>query len=547
MTRMTGGQALVKSIIANGVDTIFGLPGVQLDWFFNALHDEGNNIRVMNARHEQGVAYMANGYAQSTGKVGAFAVVPGPGVLNTTAALSTAYAVNAPVLCVTGQIPSVHIGRDLGMLHEIPDQLGTLKGLTKWAERIDHSTDAPGKVNEAFRQLRSGRPRPVAIEMPLDQLAQSAAVELLPAAEGDPAPPVDDDAINAAADLLAEAKSPMIVVGGGVIGAEEELQELAEMLQSPVVANRNGRGALSDRHYLSCTMPTGYRLWPDTDVVLGVGTRMQPHRMNWVHPGGLKVIHVDIDPTELKRVGSPTVGICGAAKSTLAALIEALNRRAPKRASREEEMVALKGEVMAMLEDKLTPQMAWIRAIRAALDDDAIIVDELTQVGYVSRMAMPVYQSRTFLGSGYQGTLGAGFATAIGVKVANPDRQVLSVNGDGGFMYTASELATAVQYNIPLVAVVFADGAYGNVKRMQKNDYDGRMIASDLRNPDFVAFAESFGAVGMRADTPEQLTQTIGEAFRQNAPVIIETPLGDTPDPWGLVYPKAVRPEKAKS
>jgi acetolactate synthase-1/2/3 large subunit len=544
MTRMTGGQALVKSIIANGVDTIFGLPGVQLDWFFNALHDEGNNIRVMNARHEQGVAYMANGYAQSTGKVGAYAVVPGPGVLNTTAALSTAYAVNAPVLCVTGQIPSIHIGRDLGMLHEIPDQLGTLKGLTKWAARIDHATDAPGKVDEAFRQLHSGRRRPVALEMPLDQLAQSAEVDLLAPAVGDPVPPVDEDSVNAAADLLAAAKAPMIVVGGGVIGAEEELKELAELLQAPVVSNRNGRGALSDRHYLSCTMPTGYRLWPKTDVVLAVGSRMQAHRMNWVHPGDLKVIHIDIDPTELKRVSTPTVGIVGGAKVTMAALINALGTRAPKRASREDELMALKSEVFAMLEDKLTPQMAWIKAIRAALDDDAIIVDELTQVGYVSRMAMPVYSSRTFLGSGYQGTLGAGFATAIGVKVANPDRQVLSINGDGGFMYTASELSTAVQYNIPLVAVVFADGAYGNVQRMQKNDYDGRIIASNLRNPDFVAFAESFGAVGMRAETPQDLTRVIGEAFKQNGPVLIEAPLGETPDPWGLVYPRAVRPEK---
>ena len=540
MTRMTGGQALVKSIIANGVDTIFGLPGVQLDWFFNALHDEGNNIRVLNARHEQGVAYMANGYAQSTGKVGAYAVVPGPGVLNTTAALSTAYAINAPVLCVTGQIPSVQIGRGFGALHEIPDQLGVLERLTKWATRIDHATDAPGKVNEAFRQLLSGRHRPVAVEMPLDQMAQSAAVELMGAAEPYANPPVDEDAVNEAADMLAAAKSPMIVVGGGVIGAEEELKELAELLQAPVLAHRNGRGALSDRHYLSITMPTGYRLWPDVDVVVAVGSRLQGQRMTW-GSGGLKVIHIDIDPTELKRVATPTIGMATDAKETMAALINALNTRAPKRASREEELTALKGEVAAMLEDRLAPQIGWIKAIRAALDDDAIIVDELTQVGYVSRMAMPVYKSRTFLGSGYQGTLGAGYATALGVKIANPDKQVLSVNGDGGFMYTANEIATAVQYNIPLVAIVFADGAYGNVQRMQKDDYDGRIIASDLTNPDFVAYAESFGAVGLRAETPAELTKAIGEGFKKNGPVLIECPLGVTPEPWSLIMPKRVR------
>jgi acetolactate synthase-1/2/3 large subunit len=415
-----------------------------------------------------------------------------------------------------------------------------LERLTKWSARIEHATDAPGKIDEAFRQLLSGRRRPVAVEMPLDQMAQSAAVELLGPAVPYANPPVDEDAVNDAADLLAAAKSPMIVVGGGVIGAEEELKELAELLQAPVLSHRNGRGALSDRHYLSITMPTGYRLWGDVDVAVAIGSRMQGQRMNW-GSGGLKVIHIDIDPTELKRVATPTIGMATDAKETMAALINALNTRAPKRASREDELVALKGEVMAMLEDRLAPQVGWIKAIRAALDDDGIIVDELTQVGYVSRMAMPVYKSRTFLGSGYQGTLGAGYATALGVKIANPDKQVLSVNGDGGFMYTSNEIATAVQYNIPLVAVVFADGAYGNVQRMQKDDYDGRIIASGLTNPDFVAYAESFGAVGLRAETPAELTKAIGEGFKQNGPVLIECPLGVTPEPWSLIQSKRVR------
>ena len=191
MTRMTGGQALVKSLKAYGVDTIFCVPGVQLDAFFNALYDEGNSIRVIHNRHEQGSAYMAFGYATSTGRTGAYAVVPGPGFLNSAAALSTAYACNAPVLCIAGQVPSAQIGRNLGAHHEITDQLGVLRGLTKWAARIDHGTDAPAKVEAAFGQLCSGRVRPVGLEMAVDVLHAESEIELRqPVA---PAPPPDPD------------------------------------------------------------------------------------------------------------------------------------------------------------------------------------------------------------------------------------------------------------------------------------------------------------------------------------------------------------------
>ena len=542
MTRMTGGQALVKSITAHGVDTIFGLPGVQLDWFFNALHDEGNNIRVINSRHEQGVAYMAHGYAQSTGKVGAFAVVPGPGVLNTTAALSTSLAANVPVLCVTGQIPSGHIGRGHGQLHEIPDQLSILRGLTKWADRIHHPTDAPGKVAEAFRQLRTGRPQPVALEMPLDQLAKSCNVALPEAATGYARPVVDEDAVAAAATLLAGAKAPMIFVGSGALGCGEAVRNLAEMLQAPVIGNRTGRGILSQRHPLSLTQFAGHRLWAKADVVLAVGSRLQQPRMNWGTDDGLKIIHVDIDPVEIQRIGGADVEIVGDAQDILPALYNAVTSQAPSRPSREDEMNAIQGDVHAMLEDKLAPQMSWIKVLREGLDDDGIFVDELTQVGYVSRVAMPIYHPRTFLTSAYQGTLGSGFATAIGAKVAHPDRQVLSINGDGGFMYNVQELATAVKYNIAVVAIVFADGAYGNVRRMQQNLYDNRTIASDLTNPDFVAMAESFGCAAYRAETPEQLAKTLPEAFKQTVPTVIEVPFPPTPDPWSVIIPPRNRP-----
>src|SRR5919108_2481916 len=221
MTRMTGGKALVEMLCRHGVDTVFALPGVQNDALFVAFYDAGETLRVIPTRHEQGVAYMAFGYARASGRVGAYAVVPGPGVLNTTAALATAYATNAPVLCISGQVPSDLIGRGFGLLHEIPDQLGILQTLTKWAARIDHPTQTGKLVNEAFRQLRDGRPRPVGLEMPLDVMALETEVAL-PAAETPPAITTPDpELIDKAAVLLAATKRPPLFVGGGAVETAE--------------------------------------------------------------------------------------------------------------------------------------------------------------------------------------------------------------------------------------------------------------------------------------------------------------------------------------
>jgi acetolactate synthase-1/2/3 large subunit len=543
MPRMTGARALVKSIMAHGVDTIFGLPGVQMDPFFNALHDERNGIRVVHSRHEQGAAYMAFGYAQSTGKVGAYAVVPGPGLLNSTAALATAYGCNTPVLCVAGQIPSAMIGRDLGMLHEIPDQLAILRGLTKWAARIDHPTEAADKAAEAFRQLRSGRPRPVALEMAMDVMAAEAEIAL-PEAGPAPAPLAPDpEAIAAAAKLLGGAKKPMIFVGGGIFGAQAELLELAEALRAPVVSWRSGKGAMSDAHDLSLSQLAAHRLWPETDVVLAVGTRIRQWAA-WGADDALKVIRIDIDPTEMNRPLKPAVAVVADARLALAALIPALAKHNTVRPSRRDELAAVKAGA-ARDYATLQPQMAYLEAIRAELPEDGFFVEELTQIGYVARLAFPVYRPRTFVTTGYQGTLGFGFASALGVKVANPDKIVLSVSGDGGFMYNVQELATAVRHGIGVVAVVFNDNAFGNVRRMQRDLYGGRVIASDLHNPDFVKLAELFGATGLRAASPAELRQALRRAFKQPGPVLIEVPMPEAADPWKLTMLPKVRPARA--
>ncbi len=539
MARMTGGNALVEMLRRDGIDTIFALPGVQNDALFVAFYDAGEAIRVIHTRHEQGAAYMAYGYARSSGKVGAYAVVPGPGLLNTTAALSTAYATNTPVLCISGQIPSDLIGRGFGLLHEIPDQLGILRTLTKWAARIGHPTQAGQLVNEAFRQLRDGRPRPVALEMPLDVMALETEVALPAAAEPPARTMPDAELIDKAAALLAGAKKPLLFVGGGAVAAAEEVLAIAQMLEAPVVSYTGGKGIVSDRHYLAQSALAGHELWREADVVLAVGTRLHQPQVRWGIDRDLQLIRIDIDPTEITRILKPSLGIVADAKAALAALHNVLERRNPRRQSRKEELDALKSRSLARLADNLGPQCEYLQAIRAELPDDGIYVEDLTQVAYVGRVAFPVYHPHSYIHSGYQGTLGFGFATALGAKVGRPDLPVVSVSGDGGFMYNVQELSTAVKHGIDIVAIVFADGAYGNVRRMQKEDYGNRLIGVDLHNPQFPKMAESFGVAGVRTTTPDGLRRELAAALKRRGTTLIEVAVGEMPDPWKhLVLPR---------
>jgi acetolactate synthase I/II/III large subunit len=541
MTRMTGGGALVEMLRRHGVDTIFALPGVQNDALFVAFYDAGEALRVIHTRHEQGAAYMAFGYARATGKIGTYAVVPGPGFLNTTAALSTAYATNAPVLCIAGQVQSDLIGRGFGLLHEIPDQLGILRRLTKWAERINHPTETGRLVNEAFRQLREGRPRPVGIEIPPDVLALETEVALPPPADAAPALEPDPELIGKAAAALAAAKKPLIFVGGGAVDAADEVLAVAERLEAPVVSFSGGKGIVSDRHYLAQSALAGHELWRDADVVLAVGTRLHQPQLRWGVDRDLTLIRIDIDPTEISRFFKPALGIVADAKAALTALNGALERQGAKPVPRRAELDALKAATSAKLVERLGPQCAYLEAIRAELPDDGILVEDLTQVGYVGRAAFPVYRPRRYIHSGYQGTLGFGFATALGAKVGRPDLPVVSISGDGGFMYNVQELSTALRHGIEIVAIVFADGAYGNVRRMQKEEYGNRLIGVDLANPQFPKMAESFGAAGVRTTSPDGLRRELAAALKRRGTTLIEVAVGEMPDPWRVLVPPRIR------
>lgn len=533
--KLTGGEAVVKSLLRHDVDTLFALPGVQNDYLFNALYDEGGKIRVIHTRHEQGAAYMALGYSMALGRPGVYNVVPGAGFLNTTCALATAYGTNGTLFCLTGEVPTDMIGRGFGQLHEIPDQLGVMRSLTKWAAHVASPAEAPSTIAEAFRQLASGRPRPVGVQIPMDVLSRRQPVDLNAPSLEPFKPCVDLDEAERAAKMLGEAKRPLIFVGGGAIDAGEAVRQLAELLEAPVIAYSMGRGVLDSRHYLSQYYPAGYHLWDEADAILVVGSRLLRPLTRWGLDPGDRLIKIDIDPEEHGRITQPAVSLVADAKDALQVLLERVGKHNRKREPRKEEMQALKLRVAAQTA-YLEPQGAYLKAIRETLPEDGIFVDEVTQIGFASRLMMDVYAPRTFISPGYQGTLGWGFATALGVKVARPDRQVVSVTGDGGFMFTMQELSTAVQNKIGLVTLIFNDGAFGNVRRMQKQQHGNRLIASDLHNPDFVKLAESFGAQGLRANSPKELRIAMEEAFATpDAPTLIDVPVGEMPSPWPLV------------
>ena len=528
MPLKTGGEAIVEALIAHKVDTLFGLPGIQNDWLYNALFDNRDRIKVIHTRHEQGVAYMALGYALATGEPGVFNVVPGPGLLNATAGLATAYGLNAGVFCLSGQIHSARIGKGMGDLHEIPEQSALLRGLTKWSDIVRHPSEAGLKLAQAFFQLRSGRPRPVALEVPPDILKRRTEVPPTPEPLSPFAPPVDAGAVESAGKLLGESKRPMIFAGGGAQGVSAEVRQLAEMLQAPVVAYRTGHGVLDSRHPLSLKNAEAHSYYKTTDAVLAIGSHMRVPLERWGRDNQMKIIRIDVDYAAMSVIQRPDLPIVARAEDALPPLLDAVDKHNRVRESRAAEMQALKAD-WAAASAYLEPQNSYLKIMREELGEDGIFVDELTQIGYAARFNFPVYHPRTYITSGYQGTLGFGFPTALGAKVARPDLPVLSIAGDGGFMFSVAELATAVQHGIPLVTIIFNNDAYGNVRTMQIRDYDERVIATDLLNPDFVKLGQAFGANAFRADDEPGLRAAMRYGFASDLPTIIEVPIGETP------------------
>ena len=524
---------MIRSLRREGVSVIFGMPGVQMYHALDPLLDEPD-MRFITVRHEQAAAYMADGYSRAGGGIGTAMVVPGPGLQNASAGIGTAYAASSPILVVSGQIPSRMIGVRQGVLHEIDDQMDTIRPVTKWAHRILDPAETPSAVHEAFRQLKTGRPRPVEIEIPPDTLRQQDDIELLePGIHVRPAADATD--IQKAARMLGAASRPMIWAGGGVIssGASEALLDVAEHIQAPILTTSEGKGAVSDRHPLALG---GLRYMgeplleegSDFDLVLVVGSRFAT-----VNPqDGLQVVQIDIDDEEIGRNHKPTFGLCGDAAGTLRDLHGVLKSTVPKRPDATALMESLKAIRRSQM-NSIEPQDSLTAALRAGIPEDGIVVAGMTQIGYYSRIHFPVYEPGTYLTSSYYGNLGFAYPTALGAKVANPDRPVVAVSGDGGFMFNSQELSTAVHHGINAIVVVFNDSAFGNVRRDQQLRFNGREIGGKLHNPDFMKLAEAYGARGIRADGPEELERALKDSVAANdAPVLIEVPVGPMPSPF---------------
>ena len=524
MPKMNGGEALVRSLAAEGLRAVFGVPGAGQYEAIDALYSTPS-VRYIAVRHEQAASYMADGHARASGEVAAALVVEGPGLFNAMSGIATAFATSSPILVVTGD--HHHRKRDLEL-----DETAWLGPLTKWVGRAQRPAEIPDIVQAAFRHLRSGRPRPVAIEVPPAVFAATEEVTLAQPAGGSPtSTDPEPRTIQRAAELIAAARRPVIWAGGGVMRARAAtlVAELADYLQIPVVTTRQGKGSISELHPLSLGMAER-RFQPlanwlaGRDLILAVGTS------HYSSGAGQQVVRIDVDEAEFDR-NDDLLAIHGDAYPVMMALNRAVAAAGPSRADKAE---AVQAEVAAINaarfnpSTQLQPQWGFMEAIHAALPDDAVVIQGMNQMGYYSRNYFRAKSPNSYLTSSSHGTLGCAYPIALGAKVGCPDRVVVSLSGDGGFLYNVQELSTAVQYGINAVAIVFNDNAFGNVLRAQMEEFDGHVLGTRLHNPDFVALAHSFGAHGVRAEDANALHDALSEAVaaENGKPALIEVPVG---------------------
>ncbi len=539
MVKLTGAQSLVRQLLKENVTTIFGLPGFQIMEVFDALYEVRNNIKLIHTRHEQATSFMADGYAKVTGEPGVALVVPGPGALNASAGIGTAYASSSPVLLISGQIPSSSLGLKKGETHEIDDQLDSFKSITKWNHRVKKVAEIPGSVNEAIRQLKSGRPRPVELEVPFDLFKDSSEVELIEPVLPSPCRAHSSD-IRRAADILINSTSPAIIAGGGAIiaNAATELANLAEFIQAPVITTQNGKGIIPETHHLSVgvnyyTLGPSKLVGPKCDVVLAVGTRL----LSDLHiSDSAKIIHIDIDTSEIGRNYpiQTKIGIVADAKNALGQLLQQMKGMSQPKSLRFEEINQYRTQFSKEIRLCAPDQMEIIDTLRSELNDDAILISGITNIGYWSHLGYPVRHPRSYITSSYFATLGFSFPTALGAKVAHPDRQVVAISGDGGFMYSFQELSTAVKYGINVIILLFNNNSYGASEWDQTHKYDERYIGTDLHNPNFVKLANSFGVKAIKTDS-DNFKSGLRKALEVDAPVLLEVTIPTMMPPFQIV------------
>jgi thiamine pyrophosphate-dependent acetolactate synthase large subunit-like protein len=553
MAEVTGGEVVVRTLQAHDVDVVFGLPGVHALAIYDALyaHPELKHITV---RHEQTAAYMADGYARVTGRPGVCITTTGPGAANTAAAMGTAYFDSVAILNVMSQVASNLVDRDKGALHEPKDQLGFFRAVTKWNARASGIERIPAVLHQAFRTMLVERPRPTQVEVCTDHLAgkvDSEAVPWLTAPQSFPLRAAEPALVEEAAHALASAEAPIIWAGGGVnrAGAWEELARLAEALQAPVVTTIQGLGAIPYDHPLAL----GYRPYDRTltplversDLLLAVGTRFAAGQTaNWNLKLPARLIHIDVDETEVDKSYPATLGLIGDARLVLGQLLEALSSHRAT-ACWAGDVAALRSQMADNFKAAGPHEMAVLDDIRQAVDRDAIIVCDQTKPAYWAARSFPVYEPRTFLYPGY-GTLGYGFPTALGVKVGMPGRQVVCIAGDGGFQYALPELATAAQFGINVTVLLFNDSGYGILRVLQDMDFQSHYYAVDLLNPDFGRLTEAYGLRHIGLNAADGLGPALRRALESDRTTVIEVPVDfGRPTAWPMPPPRpAGKPQR---
>ena len=525
----TGGQVLVEGLDAWGVETVFGMPGIHTLAVYDALYQHPR-IRHVTVRHEQGAGFMADGYARAAGRVGVVLTTTGPAAMNALTPLGEAYAESSPVLLIASGLPEGEAGRELGTLHEMRDQFGTLTSVTGQGQRVLAVEEIPLALATAFAALQRHRPRPYILEIPFDVLDAETAIEA-----GGPTclpPPTlpEQGALEAVAGLLDEAARPLLLAGGGAQGAADQVRQLAECLQAPVGMTVNGLGVVPDDHPLCLGDADSPRLdakmrnlgrdfgrWlGQADLVLAIGTRLGERTVRAWDAALGRLVHLDIDPAVSGRRSPVEVALVGDAGASLQVLLDLLG---PQSRTSAWDMAALAPPLSGREEGVFA---AVLEAMRRVLARDSVTTHDMTGISYRARRLFPVYSPRAFLAPHYYGTLGFSLPAAIGAKIACPQRQVVACCGDGGFLFTAQELSTAVQQELALPVILCNDEGYTAIQQAQERRFGDRYIGVELANPDFVQFARSFGAEGVRVHGSAALEAALQRALRAKGPTLIE-------------------------
>ncbi|HET7666180.1 MAG TPA: thiamine pyrophosphate-binding protein [Mycobacterium sp.] len=514
-----GGSAVVETLAAHGVDTIFGIPGTHNLELYR--HFPAMGIRTVTPRHEQGAGYAAEAYARVTGTPGVVVATSGPGLTNTMTAAATAYAESQPMLIVSSGMPTGTEGQDLGQLHEAKNTSAAMAQLVRWSRRVNDADEAAAAVTDAFESFTGGRPRPVHVEIPVDVLEQSWSGRPRVATKT-AAPQADPNAVRRAAEVLAAADQPMIIAGGGAVDAQAELTELADMLGAPVATTVNGKGGVDEAHPLSVGASIRLRALQtaaaDSDALLVVGTELGDSDLWEGQIRGRTVIRCDIDPAQLNKNCPADHALRGDAAATVAALRAALPAG---RAAAPERAATLRAACQNEAAKDAGPYAEINAAVRAALPTDGVLTGDSSQVTYfgsVHFFDMPA--PRRFCYSPGFATLGYGLPAGVGAAIGRPGTPVAVLLGDGALMFSVQELVTLTELRLPVPVIVVDNGGYREI-RDQEAARGIPPIGVDLQTPDFAALAVAMGARGVRTTETADLTDLVHGALGADGPTLI--------------------------